>query len=39
MIVGAYFGGRLVNRMPDRVFVYIVEGVMLMAAAALLIRG
>jgi uncharacterized protein len=39
MIVGAYFGGRLVNRMPDRVFVYIVEGVMLAAAGALLIRG
>jgi uncharacterized membrane protein YfcA len=39
MIVGAYFGGRLVNRLPDRVFVYIVEGVMLTAAGALLIRG
>ena len=39
MIVGAYFGGRLVHRMPDRVFVYVVEGVMLMAAIALLIRG
>lgn len=39
MVVGAYFGGRLVNRMPDRVFVYIVEGVMLTAAGALLIRG
>lgn len=39
MVVGAYFGGRLVHRMPDRLFVYIVEGVMLMAATALLIRG
>ena len=39
MIAGAYLGGKLVNRLPDRVFVYIVEGVMLAAAVALLIRA
>ena len=39
MIIGAYFGSKLVNRLPDIVFVYIVEGVMLTAAAALLVRG
>jgi uncharacterized membrane protein YfcA len=39
MIVGAYFGSKLVNRLPDKVFAYIVEGVMLAAAAALLVRG
>jgi uncharacterized membrane protein YfcA len=39
MVIGAYFGGRLVSRVPDKLFVYIVEGVMLGAAAALLIQG
>lgn len=39
MIIGAYFGGKLVNLLPDRLFVYIVEGVMLVAAAVLLVRG
>jgi uncharacterized membrane protein YfcA len=39
MIIGAYFGSKLVNRLPDIVFVYIVEGVMLTAAVALLVRG
>ncbi len=35
MIIGAYVGGLLVNRLSDRVFVYIVEIVMLVAAASL----
>ena len=39
MVIGAYIGGRLVSRVPDGLFVYIVEGVMLAAAAALLIEG
>ena len=39
MLVGAYIGGKLVHRVPDHVFVYIVEGVMLSAAVALLVRG
>jgi uncharacterized membrane protein YfcA len=39
MIVGAYFGSKLVSRLPDRLFAYIVEGVMLAAAAALLVRA
>ena len=39
MVVGAYFGGKLVAHVPDKLFVIIVEGVMLTAAAALLIEG
>jgi len=39
MMIGAYFGGKLVHRVPDGVFVYIVEGVMVVAAIALLMRG
>ena len=39
MVAGAYVGGRLVSRVPDRLFVYIVEGVMLAAAAGLLVEG
>ena len=39
MIAGAYFGGKLVSRLPDRLFSYIIEGVMLAAAVALLVRG
>jgi hypothetical protein len=39
MVVGAYIGGRLVSRVPDKLFVYIVEGVMLVAAVALLVEG
>jgi uncharacterized membrane protein YfcA len=39
MVVGAYVGSKLVRHLPDQAFVYIVEGVMLVAAAALLVRG
>lgn len=39
MMTGAYFGGKLVGKVPDRAFVYIVEGVMVVAAIALLARG
>jgi uncharacterized membrane protein YfcA len=39
MIAGAYLGSKLVNRLPDKVFAYIIEGVMLAAAIALLARG
>lgn len=35
MVFGAYIGGLLVNRLSDKVFVYIVELVMLVAAASL----
>ena len=35
MVFGAYVGGLLVNRLSDKVFVYIVELVMLVAAASL----
>ncbi len=38
MIVGAYVGGAIVNRVSDKAFVYIVEGVMVAAAISLLLR-
>ena len=39
MAVGAYIGSRIVKRMPERAFVYIVEGVMLASGVALLVAG
>ena len=38
MIGGAYVGGAIVNRVSDKAFVYIVEGVMVAAAISLLLR-
>ena len=38
MVVGAYLGGAIVNRVSDKAFVYIVEAVMVAAALALLLR-
>lgn len=38
MIVGAYVGGAVVNRVSDKAFVYIVEAVMVAAALSLLLR-
>ena len=38
MIIGAYVGGAIVNRVSDKAFVYIVEGVMVAAAVSLLLR-
>ena len=35
MVVGAYIGGLLINRLSDKIFVYIVELVMLVAAVSL----
>ncbi len=39
MVAGAYIGGLLVKRVPDRAFAYIVELVMIAAGASLLIGG
>jgi len=39
MMTGAYFGGKLLHKVPDQAFVYIVEGVMVAAAIALLVKG
>ncbi len=38
MVVGAYVGGAVVNRVSDKAFVYIVEAVMVAAALSLLLR-
>ena len=38
MIVGAYVGGMIVNRVSDRAFVVIVEAVIVVAAISLLVR-
>ncbi|MEX2431571.1 MAG: hypothetical protein WD645_06605, partial [Dehalococcoidia bacterium] len=37
MAVGAYIGGRLVRHVPDRLFVYVVEGVMTVAGILLIL--
>lgn len=39
MAVGAWIGARLVRRMPERAFVFLVEGVMLASGALLLVAG
>jgi uncharacterized membrane protein YfcA len=39
MVVGAYIGGMLVSHVPDRVFVYIVEAIMIVSGLVLLVRG
>ncbi|MEX2599840.1 MAG: sulfite exporter TauE/SafE family protein [Dehalococcoidia bacterium] len=38
MVAGAYIGGTLVKRLPDQVFVYIVEAIMVCAGIALIIQ-
>lgn len=39
MAVGAYIGAKLVRRMPEAAFVWLVEGVMVISGVALLVRG
>lgn len=39
MAVGAFAGARIVSRMPERAFVYAVEGVMLISGVMLLAAG
>jgi len=38
MVVGAYVGGAITNRVSDKAFVYIVEIVIVGAAISLLVR-
>lgn len=39
MILGSYAGKRIVDRLPERVFVLIIEAVLIVAGLGLLIRG
>ncbi len=39
MILGTYLGKRLLDRVPERVFPYIIEGTMLIAGLLFIIRG
>ncbi len=39
MILGSWIGKRIVDRLPERVFVYLIEGVMVAAGLLFLIRG
>ena len=39
MILGSWFGNRIVDRLPERVFVIIIEATMTAARLLYLIRG
>jgi len=39
MILGTYLGKRLLNRVPEHIFPYIIEGTMLVAGVIFIIRG
>jgi uncharacterized membrane protein YfcA len=39
MILGSWLGKRIVDRLPERVFVAIIEGVLIVAGLLFLIRG
>ncbi|HET8654630.1 MAG TPA: sulfite exporter TauE/SafE family protein [Longimicrobiaceae bacterium] len=39
MVLGSYFGKHILDRVPERVFVWLVEGVMLVVGARFLIGG
>jgi uncharacterized membrane protein YfcA len=39
MIAGSYAGKRVVDRLPERVFVVVIEGTMTAAGLLFLIRG
>jgi len=39
MILGTYVGKRLLNKVPENVFPYIIEGTMLVAGVLFIIRG
>jgi uncharacterized membrane protein YfcA len=39
MILGSFVGKRIVDRLPEKVFVAIIEGVLITAGALFLIRG
>jgi uncharacterized membrane protein YfcA len=39
MVLGSYVGKRIVERLPERVFVWLIEGVLIVAGLEFLIRG
>ncbi len=39
MVFGSWFGKRIVDRLPERVFVAIIEGVLIVAGGLFLVRG
>lgn len=39
MILGTFLGKRLLNKIPDHIFPYIIEGTMLIAGIIFLVRG
>lgn len=39
MILGTYVGKRLLNKVPENIFPYIIEGIMLVAGVLFIIRG
>src|SRR6185437_7339492 len=39
MILGSYLGKRIVDRLPERVFVFLIEAVLIVAGLGFLIRG
>jgi hypothetical protein len=39
MILGSFLGKRIVDRLPERVFVVIIEAVLVIAGLTFLIRG
>jgi hypothetical protein len=39
MILGTYLGKRLLNKVPEKIFPYIIEGTMLVAGVLFIVRG
>lgn len=39
MILGSYLGKRILDRLPERVFVWIIEAVLIIAGLTFLIHG
>lgn len=39
MMLGTFLGKRILNKVPERIFPYIIEGTMLIAGISFLIRG
>jgi uncharacterized membrane protein YfcA len=39
MILGTYLGKRLLNKVPENIFPYIIEGTMLVVGVLFIIRG
>jgi hypothetical protein len=39
MFIGSYLGKRLLNRLPDRLFPYLIEAVLVAAGLLFIVRG